>query len=48
MAEERNLPPKDARWAKVALPKKHGAPKEILPINNGTKNHTPHFQFTSF
>ena len=48
MAEERNLPPGDARWAKVAPPMEHEAPKEILSVNNGMKNNTPHLQFISF
>ena len=48
MAEEGNLPPGDARWAKVAPPVEHRALEEILPIDNGTKNNTPYFQFASF
>ena len=48
MAEERNLPPGDARRAKVAPPMEHGAFEEILPVDNGMKNNTPYFQFTSF
>ena len=42
MAEEKNLPLGDARRAKVAPPMEHGAPEEILSVNNNTKNHTPH------
>ena len=48
MVEERNLSPGDVRRAKVASPVEHRALEEILPVDNGTKNNTPHFQFTSF
>ena len=48
MAEEMHLPPGDARWAKVAPPIEHGAPKKILLVDDGMNNNTPHFQFTSF
>ena len=48
MAQEGNLPPGDTRWAKVASPMEHRAPKEVLPIDNGGENDTPHFQFISF
>ena len=46
MAEEGDLPPGDARRAKVAPPGEHRALEEILPIDNGTKNNTLHFHFT--
>ena len=48
MVEERNLPPGDARQTKVAPPMEHEALEEILSVNNNTKNHTPHLQFTYF
>ena len=48
MAEEANLPPGDARQAKVAPPVEHKALEEILLVDNSTKNNTSHFQFTSF
>jgi len=48
MVEEGNLPLGDANRAKVAPPMEHGALEEILLVDNGTKNNTPHFQFTSF
>ena len=48
MAEEGNLSHEDARREEIAPPMEHGAPEEILPVDNGTKNNTPHFQFTSF
>ena len=48
MEKEGNLPPRDARWVKVAPPVEHEALEEILPVDNGTKNNTPHFHFTSF
>ena len=48
MAKERHLPPGDARWAKVTPSMEHETPKKILLVDDGTKNNTPHFQFTSF
>ena len=48
MAEERSLPPGDARRTKVASLVEHGALEEILLVDNVTKNNTLHFQFTSF
>ena len=48
MADERDLPPRDARWVKIAPPMEHGAPAEVLPVDNGADNDTPHFQFISF
>ena len=48
MAKKRHLPPGDARRTEVAPPMDHGAPEKILLVDNGTKNNTPHFQFTSF
>ena len=42
-AEERDLPLEDARWAKVSPPMENRAPGEVLPIDNGTDNDTPHF-----
>ena len=47
MAEERQLPPGDARRIKVVPPVEYGALEEILPVDNGTTNNT-HFKFTSF
>ena len=43
MAEEMHLPPRDVRWTKVAPLVEHGALEEILPVDNGMKNNTPHF-----
>ena len=43
MVKERHLPLGDARGTKVAPLMKHGTPEEILPVDNGTKNNTPHF-----
>ena len=48
MADERDLPPRDARWVKIAPPMEHGAPAEVLPVDNGADNDTPHFQFIPF
>ena len=48
MTKERHLPPRVTRRAEVAPPMKHRAPEKILPIDDSTKNNTPHFQFTSF
>jgi len=48
MIEEGNLPPGDARRVKVAPPVEHEALEEILPVDNGMKNNTHHFQFISF
>ena len=48
MAKERHLPPRDTRQTEVAPRIEHGAPEKILLVDNGTKNNTPHFQFTSF
>jgi len=48
MAKERHLPLGDARQTEVAPPMEHGALEKILPVDNGMKNNTPHFQFTSF
>ena len=43
MANERHLPPRDARQAEVVPPMEHGAPEKILLVDDGTKNNTPHF-----
>ena len=43
MAEEGNLPPGDARRAKVAPPVEHGAVEEILLVDNSMKNNTSQF-----
>ena len=43
MAEERDLPPRDTRRTKFASPMKHGALEEVLPVDRGTNNYTPHF-----
>ena len=43
MAEERDLPPRDARRAKVTPPMEYRALGEVLPVDNGTDNDTPHF-----
>ena len=48
MAQKGNLPPRDIGQANVASPMEHRAPEEVLPINKGTNNDTPHFQFISF
>ena len=48
MADERDLSPRDARCVKVAPPMEYGAPAKVLPVDNGTDNDTPHFQFISF
>ena len=48
MAEERDLPPGDTRRAKVASPMEHRAPEEVLLVDKGTDNNSPHFQFISF
>ena len=43
MAEERHLPSRNARQTKATPPVEHGALEEILPVDNGMKNNTPHF-----
>ena len=43
MAEERHLPPEEARRTKVTPPVEHRALEEIIPVDNGMKNNTPHF-----
>ena len=43
MAEEMHLPPRDVRWTKVTPLVEHRALEEILPVDNGMKNNTPHF-----
>ena len=48
MAQEGNLPPGDTGWAKVAPPLEHGAPEEVLLVDNSMDNNTPHFHFISF
>ena len=48
MAKEKDLPPGDARQAKVAPHMEYEAPKEVLPIDKRTDNDTPHFQFIFF
>ena len=32
MEKKRHLPPRDAKWAKVAPPMEHRAPEEVLPV----------------
>ena len=48
MAEERHLPPGDARWMKAAPFMEHQASQEILLVDDSRKSDTPHFQFISF
>ena len=48
MVEERDLPLRDTRRAKVGSLMEHGAPEELLPVDRGMNNNTPHFQFISF
>ena len=48
MAEERDLPPRDTRWAEVAPPLEHETPEKVLPIDNNMDNNTPHFHFIYF
>ena len=48
MAEERHLPSGDTKRTKATTLVEHRAFEEILPVDNGMKNNTPHFQFTSF
>jgi len=48
MAEERHLPPRNARWTEVAPSIEHRASQEILLVDDNMKNVTPHFQFISF
>ena len=43
MTWEGNLSPGDTGQAKVASSLEHGAPKEVQPVDSGTKNDTPHF-----
>ena len=43
MANERHLPPRDARRAEVVPPMEYGAPEKILLVDDGMKNNTPHF-----
>ena len=46
MAKEKDLPPGDAK--RVELLMEHGAPEEVLLVDKGMDNDTPHFQFISF
>ena len=43
MAKKRDLPPRNARRAKVAPPMEHEALGEVLVVDNGMDNNTPHF-----
>ena len=40
MAEERDLPPGDTRWAKVTSPMEHGALEEVLPVDRHGRQHS--------
>ena len=48
MAQKGNLPNRDIGQAKIAPPLEHGAPKELLPVENNMDDNTPHFHFITF